>query len=152
MASREAVKVTTWFVFNEEMSGKRVILERDHINVLYVHIHNIKLWIHCLHISISRGCFLAEVFFVLGILIFFCLYCIIKRQFYFFFCRKGEPETPNHVILMTILNPAYPITVVSIIISGFYYIFYWPDIFICIKQKEIPLSKLWTWWDLGFGD
>ncbi|XP_076041355.1 heterogeneous nuclear ribonucleoprotein L-like isoform X3 [Oratosquilla oratoria] len=24
---------------------------------------------------------------------------------------KGEPETPNHVILMTILNPAYPITV-----------------------------------------
>ncbi|KAK4329529.1 hypothetical protein Pmani_000122 [Petrolisthes manimaculis] len=26
-------------------------------------------------------------------------------------CRKGEPETPNHVLLMTILNPAYPITV-----------------------------------------
>jgi len=25
--------------------------------------------------------------------------------------RKGEPETPNHVLLMTILNPAYPITV-----------------------------------------
>lgn len=25
--------------------------------------------------------------------------------------RKGEPETPNHVILMTIINPAYPITV-----------------------------------------
>ncbi|XP_045625255.1 heterogeneous nuclear ribonucleoprotein L isoform X5 [Procambarus clarkii] len=24
---------------------------------------------------------------------------------------KGEPETPNHVLLMTILNPAYPITV-----------------------------------------
>ncbi|XP_071520741.1 heterogeneous nuclear ribonucleoprotein L isoform X15 [Panulirus ornatus] len=25
--------------------------------------------------------------------------------------RKGEPEQPNHVLLMTILNPAYPITV-----------------------------------------
>jgi len=25
--------------------------------------------------------------------------------------RKGEPDQPNHVILMTILNPAYPITV-----------------------------------------
>ncbi|XP_018026556.1 heterogeneous nuclear ribonucleoprotein L isoform X1 [Hyalella azteca] len=25
--------------------------------------------------------------------------------------RKGEPEQPNHVILMTIINPAYPITV-----------------------------------------
>jgi len=25
--------------------------------------------------------------------------------------RKGEPDQPNHVILMTIINPAYPITV-----------------------------------------
>ncbi|XP_066953931.1 heterogeneous nuclear ribonucleoprotein L isoform X20 [Macrobrachium rosenbergii] len=25
--------------------------------------------------------------------------------------RKGEPESPNHILLMTILNPAYPITV-----------------------------------------
>ena len=43
----------------------------------------------------------------------FCSAHRLSTSAYVCFRRDFEPEKPNHILLMTVVNPIYPITVVS---------------------------------------